>query len=67
MYPPTMHLGYQPFHLLESTICPGIEEAMGTSHSLVESIVLVVQSGQVDIDEGEASAKIIQDHGICVP
>lgn len=40
---------------------------MGTSHALVESIVLVVQSGQVDTDKGEASAKIIQDHGIRVP
>lgn len=67
MYPSTLHLGHQPFNLLESTACPGLKEAMGTSNSLVDSSVLVIQSGQVDIDEGQASAKFIQDHGVRVP
>ena len=40
---------------------------MRTSNSLYDHSVLVVQREQVDIDEGEARAEVIQDHGVCVP
>lgn len=33
----------------------------------MDGSILVVQGGQVDVNEGQASAKIIQDHGVSVP
>lgn len=67
VYPSALHLGQQPFNFLESTTCPDLEEATRTRNSLADNSVLVVQSGQVDINEREARAEVIQDHGVCVP
>lgn len=67
MYQSVLCLGQQPFSFLESTTCPDLEEATRTSNSLADNNVLVVQSGQVGINKREASAEVIQDHGVCVP
>lgn len=67
VYPSFLHLGHQPFNFLGSITCSDLEEATRTSNSLADNNVLVVQGIQVDIDEGEASAEFIQNHGVCVP
>lgn len=67
VYRSVLLFGQQPFNFLESTTCPDLEEATRTSNSLADHSVLVVQSGEVDVNEREASAEVIQDHGVCVP